>query len=791
MAVTAYKYPNVAAQDNSVGTPTNGQWYYLDRIKLADSQLAVHGVYGLSGGWKITNAKLIVGGAIVGTNIAAAGIAANTATTIGGAANTWGNTLTGADVSSDEFGVAISYTGYNAGGGGTAIGSTYYLVAKGFSLGLPAWAVIQGVEVYSNHVVNSTGGGTDQLQVDAIQLRVYYTADNKIIAGGDSSAFMYVEPLYPQDMPSKYRYAVSDKNFNYIGELGDNVINLPSIKSDINSLNSNLTVLLGQNENQTATDTSNLMTEDDYEITTEDDLSLLAELTTPMGIGDGTNADVNNNVELSVTYGAWVPLLTEDGYPILTEDDELILVTDGAPQGRTLFTGYASNWELDINSESVSMEHLSHSRQLDNIVFETPDTTQITSGAQGYDSIGIAGGGPYDYWSLAQTFTPASNVTINSVQFMTFGWVGATFGVTLVQGNPSSPGTTLGSGTGMITAQAYQQNPTASTVPLSTSGIALVAGTQYTLFIDTGNFKTGGNNLYPCNFLSTAASYASGQAYWATKSIGYTDAGMDIYFNLIKSGGATTVTINSTDPSVMLKRVIDFARSRGALVNYDASSIDPTGTTVSYTFNTQTIAETIETILKLCPSDWYYYYDPATNLIHLHKRPTAVTRQFVRGKDVISLKLKRSIEQLVNDVLFSGGGTPALYYRYTDQASINSLRRGLLKMSDQRVTVLSTAQILAQAQVNRNKNAVYSAQTSIVRADMPLEDINLGELVQHIGFSTLLAGIQLQIMSKTYKPDTMDFTLNVLLPSQNQRIEDIKRNLTELENQDNPATPST
>ena len=61
-----------------------------------------------------------------------------------------------------------------------------------------------------------------------------------------------------------------------------------------------------------------------------------------------TIREANNEVEVISYYGQYVELLCEDGDVLLTEGDELIMIEDGRPDGKKIFTGYISQWELDF-----------------------------------------------------------------------------------------------------------------------------------------------------------------------------------------------------------------------------------------------------------------------------------------------------------------------------------------------------------------------------------------------------------------------------------------------------------
>ena len=158
-------------------------------------------------------------------------------------------------------------------------------------------------------------------------------------------------------------------------------------------------------------------------------------------------------------------------------------------------------------------------------------------------------------------------------------------------------------------------------------------------------------------------------------------------------------------------------------------------------------------------------------------------------------KIKKTIEKLVNDVLYSGGDMGSgtnLLVRVQDTNSIGNIRRGFEKISDSRVKVLSTAQILAQAEIDRYKLPIYSGTATIrVNDDFYLEDIAVGELQKLGNFSAFVDTIPaMQVVGVTYEVDTVTVEWNLLLPKVSKRIEDIRRNLALQEMENNPTSPS-
>lgn len=608
--------------------------------------------------------------------------------------------------------------------------------------------------------------------------------------------------IEPKEIDKKFRALVYDSSRNYIGDITKQISNEPSFKTAINTLHSNMALELAQNELSTATAVDTLVTDADELLVTDSDESLLVDLAAAVGLGPGTTVEVNNEVDLVAYYGRFEELVTDDGEPLVTDDDELLLVTDGAPEGRTIFTGYMSQYELDFgDDDNLAINLLSHSKELDNIILETDDVLAMAHGTVNetqYMAYGLAGGGPTDIERLAQVFR-YTGVTGSRGRLRMRAWPGwssdipATISI-YTGTNPAAPGTLVASSSSFI--EADPDNFRASTyIDWYFDPATFTNGSDYIIFIDTDYAKTGGNPTYPANFHTAFGGVANGELYYIGNPGGdipsWTATGADLWFELYTLGGATTRTFNSVDPGNILKQLLDFAALRGARVSYDTDSIELTGTTVSITFKTNTISEAIDAVLKTAPADWYYYYDYGENKLHFHPRPTEPTHYYTKGRDVVRLKIKRSIEKLITDVIFSGGGNPALLIRKLDQTRINDWRRALSKSSDNRVTVQSTAEILAQALIDQYGDPLYSGDLMIVRVeDFRVEDVTVGELSGFIAFGNMVDALAMQNMSLTYHPDHLDIQLDQLTAPVQKRIEDIKRNLELLEHADDPTSPT-
>ncbi len=783
---TALLMPTRVAQDDSIGDTA---WVETSSIFTDDSlgfgDLSTHSFF-LAGAdeFYLAKAHLVFNDVIKTANNKATGTDTYPFASLGGVSDLWSeSSISGAQVSSTKFGVAIA-TGKKVAGVYTI--KSYYLIATGFGLDLPDDAVINGIELDIDEHTYSGGGGTTGLAIDTLKIRLTYTWDVNINAEASSFGGIFVDPPNRELPQKRFRYKVRSEDGDYLGDWRD-VTSDPNYKQEINNVIGSLPVRFARNDLSIEPAVAELLNEDDAVLTNEDDSPFLIDVAPVTGLGTGTTLDTNVNVEVDSVYGQFEPLLNEDDTPILNEDASMILVEEGYPLGRTIFRGYVPRWELPLDGTSISSEVRSYSQDLNNIILETEDTPYIDNSTLNGGSYGIAGGGPTDYFYLAQTFSMAAQKVVSKVRLYPYaGWYSdVDFTVTIVGGTPTSPTTTFGSGSGTVN----RNTPVPYLDVTFDSPITLPIATYHFVF-DTPESKTGGNPTYPLNFY-TSTAYGSGSVYYNTNDTGLVnDTGNDIAFILYEAGVDTTVPFLSKDPSQILRSIVDFAQSRGAAINYTADSIEVTETLVSYTFQTNTIKEAIEKVLELCPANWYYFYDFGTDTIYLREASTTPDRWLRKGQSVVSGKIVKTIEKVINDVLFSGGGVPALFKR-TRETPQSGTRRGLAKKSDNRVTSSTTAVILSQSDIDQFRDALYAGEVTITEdGTFYLEDVEVGEMVGFIGFGTLVDGIVVQSVSKEYNPDKMPLSLTYNVPRVNKRVEDIKRNLEVLENVNNPAEPS-
>lgn len=793
MAVTltaTYILPTAASQDATVGTYN---WAYINEILENDGLTAPAGCAFAfpSFTWHdIVRTHLVIGGVIQTAVNKAANqrVDTNPNLVLGGVADLWSASLTPAIVKASDFGVAIAY------GDEDAIGTprTKYLLGCNFPFTIPDSSTISGVQVKVDHKwFPSGGGGTATVAVDDVQMQITYSWEPICNTSGKATAEIYVPDDGQPERQKIVRYFVYDNTGSYLREWRD-VENDMSLRTEVNKALYNIDLKLARNPFLKLTSTESLLDETGETIIDEQDsLVITTDVGTAVGLGPGTDAEVNNRVKIIAYWGRYESLLDESGSPILDENGFHIQTTDGAPDGLTLYSGYIQDWETEFGgTDAVSTYLMNDAEQLNNIMLEKDETALITA-LQDSDSIGIAGAGFNDNIALAQTFTMPSTQKVSRISFYAkagYPNYPSTFQMSLYSGSdPNAPGTLLAQSN--ITILNYITLDEMSFV--FPSAIQLTNATAYTVIITTDEYKTGGGSIYPVYFATSSSYSGVGTGYVSTNSeTSYVDTSHDLAFIVWQAGLDTKVPFLSEDPSNIAKYVVDFARSRGADIFYDDESIEMTGTEVTYTFNANTVAEALEKVLELCPTDWYWTYDPGSNKYSLKVLADDPVRKFTNKKDVITLRIRKSIMKLINQVYFTGGGDPALFRKVTDAASRSAYRPALTKLSDSRVTDDDTAVIMSEAQIDRYKDPIYVSSVSIGKEHPDaIEDIELGEKVGFLNYGNFIDDLELQIASMTYDVDTVTLELGVILPKVTKRIEDLKRNLDVIQQEANPVSP--
>ena len=290
---------------------------------------------------------------------------------------------------------------------------------------------------------------------------------------------------------------------------------------------------------------------------------------------------------------------------------------------------------------------------------------------------------------------------------------------------------------------------------------------------------------------------------------------LDMNSRLIKSGDATEVAYNSVDPSSILKSLIDMPSAGGILLK---GIINNTGTTVSYTFQANTIREGFDMIVKLAPQYWYWWLDAVNQINFKVADFDTIDHKLFIGKEISNIRMAKSTENLCNRVYFMGGGVPNLYkiYERTSSQTAWGLREIFIK--DERVTVAATASIIATSYLDVYDHPLSEIEVEVIDNNIDpvngynIENFKPGDIVQilHPLMETkntlwdiaiwdvdywdydirYVLSQPTQIIEINYEFNKCILKLSAKLEDFQKRIEDINRNLEETAKQNLPDTPT-
>jgi len=289
---------------------------------------------------------------------------------------------------------------------------------------------------------------------------------------------------------------------------------------------------------------------------------------------------------------------------------------------------------------------------------------------------------------------------------------------------------------------------------------------------------------------------------------------------LTDAGGNTTETYSVTLVSDIMKNILDLYNG---IITYNASSIDESPDTITYTFRYVTYFDALKKCLEFLPAYWYWYID-ADNIFNVvEPNWTNIDHSLYMGKEVNAVNAKRSIEQFYSDVYFLGGDTGGgsnLYNKYTSTGASDDIFEKHYQMRDQRVTVDDTAEKMSyrfldefaspesQMSVTVIDNSVDTNKGYDIESFKPGDIIQINDPMKPVGNLTfwdedfwdidawdysgasLSLGFPMQIQTINYNFFDTVLTLSTKPEDIDARINNIDRNLEVLESENVPDAPS-
>lgn len=484
-----------------------------------------------------------------------------------------------------------------------------------------------------------------------------------LLSGGVNTE---IDAVFQSASTKLYEYKIYDPDTGDFLGRWDDVITEFGYSQEINSAGPAIDIDLARSADSIIRGFNPLITDDDETITTDTPDDIAAELNTTNAVGPGTTVDLNLDVKIYV--------FKEDSMDI---------------DGQLVFTGYISKYITNYGpQETTRVTLFPYGADLDHYVLEdnsgntrvpyySEDPSNILKDA--LDRFNDDGGIPtYDAGTPGDTEVITNLITNPSMETNATGWV-----VDLGIGSRSSGGGAFGD------YYYYSQNMGGSSISYTTPN--LVNGQQYTfscyLKKTSGSVDWSGSHNAGSIWSESPAVTTSWQRFSKTFTA-TANTPLEISIGVVGSDNQVQVDAMMLTTGPTLHDYFDGSSTDTDDVTYDwtgtahgssstkttvistvGESIEDTATETTYTFNVNTIMEVIKKCLELAPTDWYWYYDVATNFVHFHPKGTEPDHKFVLGKHIKELNLEKYIEDLTNVIYFTGGtDNPVVEDEFTDTA---------------------------------------------------------------------------------------------------------------------------
>lgn len=509
-------------------------------------------------------------------------------------------------------------------------------------------------------------------------------------------------------------------------------------------------------------------------------------LSTDLLIDESDNLIVTEELE-SIIVGTASSI---EGFPVLNDRIEVWEFSTDYPNGKLMFNGLVSKWSSDYKKNTTKISVLSYGVQLDNYLVQILPSAVLISNTvtNGTEILYSQWKDPLDrITSVGQTFTPGvtSDVTSVTLKLGNPGTQNVDCTVAIIQGTPTTPGSIMGTVTRAVSPQSDTD-----TVFTFASPVTLEASTTYHFYILNEAYGISETNTISVA-KDTTGGYSGGTMYTYNDLTEWASNAYDLGFTLSSSSGGIGYRFLSTDPGQMVRDLMDNFISLGGALTYTDDSVALAGTTVSYTFKFNKYLEAIKKAVELAPADWWWRVDSATGMLYFQPLSQTTDHKFILGKHLENLTIESSLEDITNVVYYSGGddgsGTNILV-NTSDATSVDTYGTWLTTISDNRVTLEDTANILSESLLNQYKDPRYATTISIPSTVYDSNLISVGQIIGFGNFNSFVDSLQLQVMSKSYTPDMVTLKLSILPPTVSKRIEDIKRNLDKQQTENNPGT---
>ena len=288
-------------------------------------------------------------------------------------------------------------------------------------------------------------------------------------------------------------------------------------------------------------------------------------------------------------------------------------------------------------------------------------------------------------------------------------------------------------------------------------------------------------------------------------------------FYVLENSGATEVAYSSQSPLAIITDLISKFHAAGGRLQMGTS--DDPKTSITYTYNCNTYQEAIMQAVLMSPYDYFSRVEPNGKL-YLKQKNSSADHVFHIGRDIANFQQEKVTEHIINEVYFTGGGSPpSIYKKYTASGSVSAYGVHATRIVNEKVTDISAADAMANRQLNFFSNLEIRITLDIIDSNnnqdgqgYDIESIRPGDTCKILGATskgnnlwdeimwdvdawdydiTNSAALVLQIIKVTYTPGIATLEISNWQPDLTQRIQQVDNNLLNLQTANNPSTPTT
>lgn len=485
----------------------------------------------------------------------------------------------------------------------------------------------------------------------------------------------------------------------------------------------------------------------------------------PTNFGEGTLVDYNNQVVVKVFSEDYI-------------------------NGTVIFKGFISSYTPNIEPDNqyVDIILLAYGAEFSQYLTVTDPVTDVVNGSD--PSVYPAHQQSDSAVYLAQKWVAGAGATNLSSLNQIWMEVGTGFGdQSMVIEICPDDGT--GNAPDRTRVMATVSGSSPPQFPSWTPALTLVPGATYYAVFHNPSLSTV--NSYAChagtstNKLLKSSTGAAGS--WSNESHTYQIADFKTY----TANGNTTVAYSSANIQTTILDIISNYNIQGGQITADNTTIDDPGTTMTYTFQSNTVLEAIQKCTDLAPAGWYWYVDVTTNKLHFHKAKTTPQHYFTLGKNVASVQLQRTMETVINNVLVTGGNDGSgknLFRNFYNAASQTRYGRRTQTYNDSNITTAAQALAVATKIIVQSKNPTSRAPVVVLSypgGGYNIESIRPGDVFFVQGLTN---SVNLQVSRIDYKAIKADLDASTIPPQINNTVQDTQNAVEQQQTNNNPSFPT-